>query len=274
MRISILHETRYRYDSPVRAVIQVLRLTPLDHAGQHTLSWRIEPDIDGRLRSEEDGFGNIVHVFSTDGPVDSLTLRVSGVVETLDKGGIIDGGVERVPDSVFLRETDLTAPDAAIRAFAEEIAAGATSELEILHRLLVATNTQMIFDVAPTNVGTTAAEAFGLRRGVCQDLTHVFIAAARHLGIPARYVSGYFHRADGVVEQEAAHAWVEAKVAELGWVGFDPANGISPTDAHVRVATGLDYLGAAPIRGSRRGGSGEALDVTLRVDTAQRQSQS
>jgi transglutaminase-like putative cysteine protease len=274
MRIRIAHETRYRYDSPVRAVIQVLRLTPLDHAGQHTLSWRIEPDLDGRLRTEEDGFGNIVHVFSADGPVDSLSLRVSGVVETLDTAGIVGGGVERVPDSVFLRETHLTAPDAAIRAFADESAAGATSELDTLHRLLGAINAQMIFDVAPTNVGTTAAEAFALRRGVCQDLTHVFIAAARHLGIPARYVSGYFHRADGVVEQEAAHAWVEAKVAELGWVGFDPANGISPTDAHVRVATGLDYLGAAPIRGSRRGGSGEALDVTLRVDTAQRQSQS
>jgi transglutaminase-like putative cysteine protease len=274
MRIRIAHETHYRYDSPVRAVIQVLRLTPLDHAGQHTLSWRIEPDIDGRLRTEEDGFGNIVHVFSVEGPVDSLALRVSGVVETIDTAGIVDGGRERVPDSVFLRETDLTKADANIRAFAEESAAGATGELEMLHRLLGATNTQMTFDVAPTNVGTTAAEAFALRRGVCQDLTHVFIAAARHLGIPARYVSGYFHRADGVVEQEAAHAWVEAKVPELGWVGFDPANGISPTDAHVRVATGLDYLGAAPIRGSRRGGSGEALDVTLRVDTAQRQSQS
>jgi transglutaminase-like putative cysteine protease len=104
-------------------------------------------------------------------------------------------------------------------------------------------------------------------------LTHIFIAAARNLGIPARYVSGYFHRVDGVVEQDAGHAWVEAKLPELGWVGFDPTNGISTTEAHVRVAIGLDYLGAAPIRGSRRGGGGEKLDVRLRVDTRRRQVQ-
>jgi transglutaminase-like putative cysteine protease len=274
MRIRIAHETLYRYDRPVRSVIQVLRLTPSNHAGQHTISWQIEPGTDGRLRSGEDGFGNIIHVFSAEGPLDALSVRVSGVVDTADTAGTVTGGVERVPEAVFLRDTALTSPDAAICEFAEDTASGAGTELDTLHRLLVGIHGQVAFDVAPTNVGTTAAEAFALRRGVCQDLTHIFIASARHLGIPARYVSGYFHRADGVVEQEAAHAWAEARVPGLGWVGFDPANGISPTDAHVRIAVGLDYLGAAPIRGSRRGGGDEALDVTLRVDTAQRQSQS
>ena len=85
---------------------------------------------------------------------------------------------------------------------------------------------------------------------MCQDLTHIFIAAARSLAIPARYIGGHFHRADGVTEQEAGHAWAEAFVPDLGWVAFDPANGICATDAHVRVAVGLDYLGAAPVRGS------------------------
>ena len=96
----------------------------------------------------------------------------------------------------------------------------------------------MTFDTDPTHAATTAAEAFALRRGVCQDLTHIFIAAARHLGIPARYVGGHFYRADGVTAQEAGHAWAEAYVENLGWVGFDPTNGISTTDAHVRVAVG------------------------------------
>ena len=104
----------------------------------------------------------------------------------------------------------------------------------------------MTFDTDPTHVATTAAEAFALRRGVCQDLTHIFIAAARTLGIPARYVGGHFHRADGVTAQEAGHAWAEVHVENLGWVGFDPTNGICATEAHVRVAVGLDYLGAAP----------------------------
>jgi transglutaminase-like putative cysteine protease len=132
----------------------------------------------------------------------------------------------------------------------------------------------VIFDTEPTNTGTTAREAFAMRRGVCQDLSHIFIGACRWLDVPARYVSGYFFRADGVVEQSAGHAWAEAKVPELGWVGFDPANGIATTDAHVRVAVGLDYLGAAPVRGARRGGGSESMAVKVLVDQAARQVQS
>jgi transglutaminase-like putative cysteine protease len=136
-----------------------------------------------------------------------------------------------------------------------------------------ALNREIIFDTSPTQTVTTAAEAFALRRGVCQDLTHIFIAAARQLGIPARYIGGHFYRADGVTAQEAGHAWVEAFIENLGWIGFDPTNGISTTDAHVRVAAGLDYLGAAPVRGTRYGGSGETLKVAVHVDQAQRQTQ-
>jgi transglutaminase-like putative cysteine protease len=131
----------------------------------------------------------------------------------------------------------------------------------------------MEFDIEPTLVTTTAAEAFALKRGVCQDATHIFITAARHLGIPARYIGGHFYRQDDVTAQDAGHAWAEAFVEKLGWVGFDPTNGISPTEAHVRVATGLDYLGAAPVRGTRYGGGGESLKVAVQVEQASWQSQ-
>ena len=134
----------------------------------------------------------------------------------------------------------------------------ADDTLPMLHALLGRIHGEMTFDTDPTHTATTAAEAFALKRGVCQDLTHIFIAAARHLGVPARYVGGYFHRADGVTQQDAGHAWAEAHVPALGWVAFDPANGICATDAHVRVAVGLDYLGAAPVRGARRGGGTES----------------
>src|SRR5258705_494737 len=117
------------------------------------------------------------------------------------------------------------------------------------------------------------AEAFALKRGVCQDLTHIFIAAARELGFPARYVGGYFHRNDGVTRQQAGHAWAEAFIPSFGWVAFDPANGICATDAHVRVAVGLDYLGAAPVRGARYGGGAQQLTVAVVVDQAPRQMQ-
>jgi transglutaminase-like putative cysteine protease len=275
MRIRISHQTRYVYETPARSVLQVLRLTPRDSDGQHVLSWRVEPSSEGRMKRFEDAFGNICHEFAPDHPIEDFTLAVSGEVETHDTAGLVRGTVERVPDALFLRETSLTAADDAIRDFAIEHGGRAPSEpLAALHTILAAAHREIRFDTNPTDAATTAAEAFALRRGVCQDLTHIFIAAARHLGIPARYVSGYFHRADGVTDQEAGHAWAEAKVPELGWVGFDPANGICATEAHVRVAVGLDYLGAAPIRGSRRGGGGERLDVRLRVDTGRGQVQS
>jgi transglutaminase-like putative cysteine protease len=144
----------------------------------------------------------------------------------------------------------------------------------IVHATLARLHDEITFDTDPTHSATTAAEAFALKRGVCQDLTHIFIATARQLGIPARYVGGYFHRADGVTHQDAGHAWAEAHVPAVGWIAFDPANGICATDSHVRVAVGLDYLGAAPVRGARRGGGAETMAVKVRVDQAARQVQS
>jgi transglutaminase-like putative cysteine protease len=274
MRVRIVHDTIYRYDRPVKALVQALRLTPRDHDGQHVLRWRIEPSVDGRLSPREDTLGNIVHMFSADGAVDEITVRVAGEVETTDASGILHGTVERVPDLFYLRETELTAADEAIREFARSAVGDmAADPLGGLHRLLEGVHRQTAFDTDTTHVATTAREAFAQRSGVCQDLSHIFIAAARHLGIPARYVSGYFFRADGVVEQDAGHAWAEAKVPDLGWVGFDPANGISVADAHVRIAIGLDYLGAAPVRGTRQGGGSERLHVNLRVESGRPQRQ-
>jgi transglutaminase-like putative cysteine protease len=142
-----------------------------------------------------------------------------------------------------------------------------------MHNLVMRLRADLAFDPNPTGTTTTAAQAFALKRGVCQDFTHIFIAAARSLGVPARYIGGHFHRSDGVAEQDAGHAWGEAFVDDLGWVAFDPTNGISATDAHVRVAVGLDYLGAAPVRGTRQGGGTESMEVAVKVQGA-RQTQS
>jgi transglutaminase-like putative cysteine protease len=274
MRIRISHETVYRYDRPASGVIQTLRLTPRNHDSQYVVFWRIDVSDDCRLDPHEDAFGNITHTFTTEGAFTELGIRVDGEVETQDTNGIVQGAIERFPPSLFLRETSLTRPDTAILAFAREARGSAGDDtLKLLHLLTERLHGNIVFDTDPTHTATTAAEAFALRRGVCQDLSHVFISAARSLAVPARYVGGYFHRADGVVLQEAGHAWAEAFVPDVGWVGFDPANGISPTDAHVRVAIGLDYLGASPVRGARKGGGDEALTVTIRVDQAPGQTQ-
>ena len=274
MRIRISHETRYRYDAPTNGVIQTLRLTPRNHDGQYVVHWRIDVSEDCRLDVHEDAFGNITHTFTAEGPFAELGVQVEGEVDVQNTAGIVRGAIERFPPSLYLRATPLTEADGAIADFAREVRARADDTLPLLHALLDRIHSEMIFDTDPTQTTTTAAEAFALKRGVCQDLTHVFIAAARHLGVPARYVGGYFHRADGVTQQDAGHAWAEVYAPSLGWIGFDPANGICTTDAHVRVAVGLDYLGAAPVRGARRGGGNESLTVNVLVDQAARQVQS
>jgi transglutaminase-like putative cysteine protease len=274
MRIRVVHESRYRYDQPPKGVIQTLRLTPRNHDGQYVVSWRIDVSGDCRLEGHEDAFGNITHTFTTDHPANTLRVTVEGEVETQDTQGVIRGSIEHFPPSLFLRETPLTEPDAALAAFAHDIAGTGQDPLAALHALLARVHDDMTFDTDATHVTTTAAEAFMKKRGVCQDLAHVFIAAARAIGVPARYVGGYLHRADGVVQQDAGHAWVEAFVDGLGWVAFDPAHGLCTTEAYVRVAVGLDYLGAAPIRGTRYGGGNETISVSVAVDQAFRQTQS
>ena len=274
MRIKVSHRTHYSYASPAASVIQILRLTPRSHEGHHVMGWRIDVDLDCQLRPDQDAFGNLSHRFSVAGPLSELSVSVSGEIETFDTSGVIAGTVERFPPEFFLRGTELTRADGALRDFAGASAAGPGAPLERLHRLLGAVNSALIFDTSPTDSGTSAIEAFALKRGVCQDFSHIFIACARHLGYPARYVGGYFLRTDGVVDQEAGHAWAEAYVEDLGWVGFDPANGISTHESHVRIAAALDYLGAAPVRGTRFGGAGETLSVGVRVEAdAARQSQ-
>lgn len=270
MRIRIRHETAYAYETPAKRAIEILRLTPRGHDGQFILDWRIDVDHDCRLDQSSDPFGNTVHSFTAEGPLSGLVIIAEGSVETNDTSGVLSGQIERFPATVFLRDTDLTVSDAAIRDFARTIAGtSGPRQLDLMHDLMAGIRKRLRFEVNATDTGTSATEAFRMNHGVCQDFAHIFVAAVRHLGIPARYVSGYLRRSDHI-DQDAGHAWAEALIDGLGWVGFDPANGICPTDAYVRLAIGLDYLGAAPVRGTRYGGSGETLAVRVEVEDASR----
>ncbi len=269
MRIRIDYETAYAYASPVQGALQQLKLTPRDHAGQRVARWRVEVDADGRLRRGEDGFGNIQHTFTLGAPSERVVVRASGEVDVGDVAGVLGALPERLPPGVYLRSTPLTAPDAALDALA--VTATGAGRLDRLHALMGAVRERVRFDTEATSPSTTAAQALELGRGVCQDLSHVFIAAARRMGAPARYVSGHLLR-PGTPEQTAAHAWAEAWVDDLGWVGFDPTNGVCPADRHLRVAVGPDYLAAAPFRGARRGGGEETMRVRLLVADASRPS--
>nr|WP_310522203.1 transglutaminase family protein [Polymorphobacter sp.] len=261
MRIKVAYSTTYDYAKLASDVVQLLRVEPCGHHDQHIVQWRLDTDTDGHLRRGTDVFGNITHMFYADAPIRRLALHVTGEVDTNETHGVLRGTAEPLPSSVFLRTTPLSTADDAIRNFAR--ASTGADPLETCHNLLTGLYDRMTFDADVTHSHTDAIHAFALQAGVCQDYSHIFVAAARHLGIPARYVSGHLVRADGLVTQPAGHAWVETHLPDLGWVGFDPTNGMSTTDAYLRVAIGLDYLDAAPVRGARRGGGAETMVVSV-----------
>jgi transglutaminase-like putative cysteine protease len=264
MRIRIVHSTVCRYDPPATGAIQVLRLTPRNFEGQHVVRWRIDVTPDARLAAHEDAFGNLTHVFTLDGPLRELRIEVDGVVETQNSDGMVRGTVERFPTSLFLRDTALTQADPAIGQFAQAARAESDSQtLAVLHALLQRLHAEIKYDPDSNQLAAGAAETFIRKCGGASDLTHLFIGAAHSLGIPARFISGYYRQEDCV--EQSGHAWAEAYVPDLGWVGFDAANGFCPTDAHVRVAVGLDTLGAAPVRGTRYGVGGETLEIAVAV---------
>ena len=273
MQLIVHHSTTYFYAEPARRVTQLLRLTPASFTGQTVLDWRIDVDRDVRLREGRDGFGNVTHMLYVDSPIESLAISVAGRVLTEDRAGVVQGLPHDLPREVFLRATELTAAGPAVAELARWFADGDETEIARLHRLAGRLYDSLTFDTEATEVETAAEEALAAGHGVCQDFAHVFIAAARAAGVPARYVSGHLFRRDGAHFQEAGHAWVEAWVEDLGWVAFDPMNGISTDDAYVRIACGLDYRGAAPIAGARSGGGREQLSVEVRVGKAAGQSQ-
>lgn len=270
MRIRVRYATTYAYQHPAEGVVQALRVQPLDHEAQRVLDWRVDVDVDGLLRTRRDAFGNMLHLFYAEGPVSALTLSVTGEAEVADAAGLVKSAAEPFPPGAFLRPTPLTEPGPELAAWAAELGEG--PPLPRLHRLMGELHQLMRFDVDATGVETSAAAAFAQRHGVCQDYAHIFVAAARASGVPARYVSGHLVRREAHA-QPAAHAWAEAFVPDLGWVGFDPANGVCPDDSYLRVAVGLDYLDAAPLRGARRGGGEERLSVAVHVRDAARQRQ-
>lgn len=269
MILTVLHATTYRYQEPVRGVVQSHRLTPSAFDGQKVLRWRVE--VEGGLPGGgfRDGAGDWIQSCSVRGPVSEITVRVTGDVETFDLAGVLRGHRETVPPEAYLRETAATRPDAALTELGRTAATGAQDALEAAHRLSAAVGAAIAYTPGTTHAHTTAAEALAQAEGVCQDHAHALIAAARSQGMPARYVSGYLMAAADAAPHEAAHAWAEIFIAGLGWIGFDPANECCPDDRFIRLGSGYDARDAAPIRGIARGPGSESLDVTVAIQAVQ-----
>jgi len=276
MRLKISHTTRYRYDTPVAHGLQRLRLTPRSGQSQTVRGWDVTP-VGATVEAEyDDHYGNRVMLLNIDADRHMLEIGVTGEVDTVDNTGVLGPHRDHLPLWVYRRDTALTAPGEGIGAMAEGFGDHDGNDLSLLHALSAKIGESVEYRSGTTTVTTTAEGALENGSGVCQDQTHIFLAAARRLGYPARYVSGYLMM-DDRIDQDAGHAWAEAHVEGLGWVGFDISNAMSPDDRYVRVATGLDYREAAPISGLSFGSTGESLDVTIRVERqnpGQSQSQS
>jgi len=293
MWLTVEHVTRYRYDMPVRGVVQSHRLQPADFTGQKVLGWEVTVTDGLRGGGFRDGAGDWVQGWSVTGPVAEIAVTVRGTVETTDMAGVLTGHRETVPPMAYLRATAPTRADAGLMALAGD--AGGDG-LEAAHRLAAAVANAIAYIPGSTEARTTAAEALAQGSGVCQDQAHALIAVARHASLPARYVSGYLlsvpdDEGDApppVIGQrqsqvqgaplppvpmrpalEAAHAWAEIHIEGLGWVGFDPANRCCPDARYIRLGSGYDAQDAAPIRGTARGRGTERLEVVVAVQSIQ-----
>lgn len=271
MRLDIHHRTEYAYPVPARRVMQALRLWPAPCGHQQVLDWRVRVAGQAVLPRIRDAFGNGLSVQATEGPIAGLVVEVSGCVEVGEESGMVRGTLETLPLTFYRGPTPLTAADAAISQLAR--AAWDEDALSCLHGLMGSVRDRIDFSVRHTDAETPAAQALQLGAGVCQDHAQVMISAARVLGFPARYVSGYMLTGSGQAEP-ASHAWCEVMVPGLAWVGFDPANRCCPTQGYVRVAIGRDARDASPIRGCREGGGvEETMAVAVQVSLSAGQQQ-
>lgn len=271
MRLSVEHKTRYRYEPATRYAVQSLKMTPSQFDGQKVIEWSISAQ--GCTINSEfvDGNGDVISTLSAHGPISEIEIIVTGIVETSDMSGVLRNHHERAFPEVFLRNTQITKSNAGIRKLAEKTkkSVGNDNALDLAHALSQAVSDAVEYAPGSTHIHTTAAEAFTDGQGVCQDHAHILISAARHLGIPARYVSGYLFADLEGKPHEASHAWAELYLPDLGWVGFDPANQTCPTEHYIRIASGLDTQGATPVRGIHRGGASEDMDVSVIVAQTQ-----
>ncbi len=264
MRLKISHFTKYEYDKPVHYALQQVRLTPKSQVSQNVLSWGMTVEGGRKQLEFTDQHHNLVTLVSLNEEQAEISIHCKGEVETIEQSGIAGQQYGDTPLWYFKRSTTLTTPGEQIHDLATSPVDDARDDLTRLHALSGLVVKAVSYKKGLTSSQTTAEDALRAGHGVCQDHTHVFLSAARLLGFPARYVSGYLMM-DNRVKQDASHAWAEVWVESLGWTGFDVSNGVSPDERYVRVATGLDYREAAPISGVRIGDAKESMLVTVHV---------
>lgn len=276
----VRHTNRFTYTAPISESMMEVRMQPRSDVRQRCLRFELTPQPRAKVFAYQDPYGNVVHHFDIPGRHARLTITADAVVQlapaaelpdsvptdTWDELDAIAASGERWEDlrfSHFARETPLLAE------LADEIHWRRDADaLTLLRRLNYALFHQFTYAPRTTHVDSPIDDALKVRAGVCQDLAHIMIALARRIGIPCRYVSGYLSPSTDAHDRSvegATHAWAEAYVPTLGWVGFDPTNDLLAGDRHIRVAVGRDYADVPPTRGVFRGEAGSELGVLVTI---------
>jgi transglutaminase-like putative cysteine protease len=284
MHLSINHVTKFRYSAPITESIMELRMQPLTEGSQRCLKFDLGLKPSARATSYRDHLGNAVQHFDIPGRHTQLVINARSIIESLPReeppealapeawdglDALVEGGDywDMLMPSHFAR------PTAALVDFARELNLSRRDDpLTVLRELNAAIYNAFDYVPQSTSVDSPIDEALTARKGVCQDYSNIMIALARHLRVPCRYVSGYlFHRVEynDRSAQDATHAWVEALLPELGWVGFDPTNNLLAGQRHIRVAVGRDYLDVPPTRGVFKGAAESELSVAVQVKPAE-----
>jgi transglutaminase-like putative cysteine protease len=280
MRYSIRHITRFNYESPITESVMEARMQPRTDTLQRCLQFVLLTTPPTRVMTYRDHENNIVHHFNIPGRHSRLIVTAQALVECIAMrplphrlGPAAWSGADAMAASgqwwEYLAPSTFVTQTAALEALRSEIGLERGNDpLVALRRLMGEMYARFEYSPRSTRVDSPIDEALAARKGVCQDLAHIFLSLVRPLGIPARYVSGYLFQTAGSHDRStdgAMHAWVEVLLPDLGWVGLDPTNNLIADDRHVRVAIGRDYADVPPTRGVFKGVSTVRSELNVAV---------
>jgi transglutaminase-like putative cysteine protease len=274
----VLHRTVFDYDAPVRDSMNTLHLEPRTFPFQRTLSALVKILPATRVRRFHDLFDNVTHHFEV--PGDHRRLEIESRIRIQNLPLVVPEASQRatlneyrggdIPERTwaYLQESRFVSRHPQIWRQALDITNGLAPVFEQAVAIMHWVHRQFRYDSGSTHVNTHLEEAFALRRGVCQDFTHVMLGLCRAVGIPARYASGYLYNGprDHLVGAQASHAWPEVFVPGIGWIGFDPTNETLADERYIKIAVGRDYDDVAPVRGSYHGSGHCKMSVTVEVE--------
>lgn len=280
MRYTVRHVTRLTYETAISESVMEARMQPRSEEYQRCLHFALSTVPASRIMVYQDHDGNIVHHFNVPGRHSRVTITAQAIVEStppaMDPAVVSGGSWEALDDLTRSGEFwDLLAPSQfaektdALFEFARSIGlARAADPLTTLRGLMRDMYERFEYSPLSTRVDSPIDEALRAKRGVCQDFSHIFIALARHLGVPTRYVSGYLFGDVSVADRStdgATHAWAEALIPDAGWIGLDPTNNLMAGERHIRVAIGRDYADVPPTRGVYKGATAVRSELAVAV---------